>query len=49
MALRWQLDLLACLIIRIQVANGFYLARDVKLTNDIVRAGMNYKFDSFAP
>jgi outer membrane immunogenic protein len=33
----------------ISVANGFYLARDVKLTNDIVRAGVNYKFDWFAP
>jgi outer membrane immunogenic protein len=33
----------------IQVTNGFYLARDVKLTNDIVRAGVNYKLDWFAP
>jgi outer membrane immunogenic protein len=32
----------------IQVGNGAYLARDVKLTNEIVRAGVNYKFDWFA-
>ena len=25
--------------------NGSYLARDVKLTNDVVRAGVNYQFD----
>jgi outer membrane immunogenic protein len=29
--------------------NSFYLARDVKLTNNIVRAGVNYKFGWFAP
>jgi outer membrane immunogenic protein len=29
--------------------NGATIARDVKLTNNIVRAGLNYKFDWFAP
>jgi len=28
--------------------SGSYLARDVKLTNEIVRVGVNYKFDWFA-
>jgi outer membrane immunogenic protein len=29
--------------------NGFTIARDVKLTNNIVRAGLDYKFDWFSP
>jgi outer membrane immunogenic protein len=29
--------------------NGSFIARDVKLTSNIVRAGLNYKFDWFAP
>jgi outer membrane immunogenic protein len=32
----------------IVLQNGFYGARDVKLTNEIVRAGVNYKFDWLA-
>lgn len=41
------IDLGKTLFAKIPVGSGSYLARDVTLTNEIVRVGVNYKFDWF--